>query len=304
MGASGSKTSTSMEVINKTLTEIVNRNINNCMIKGQMSQIMRNKCNIPTNELVQITNSLANSPVCIELLKGKRENPNDKSWGEMYLASCSKPCLMMGNKQDMVATFNMDCLMDTKVSNGIINDIKNDLKQKADKENKGLASLLAKTDTNTRIKLQNDIENAFTNENISNSLIEMKMLQIIDNTNSTSINNEQKMGASLIVKSMMSNSAINNALTDLASKADQESSEKNTGPIAAVADNINSMVNNAVDKFGNIGALMVMIAPIIMIIAVIFVLKGGLGKVVSARRQLISGSNENRKHIIKIKKLN
>lgn len=293
MGAGESKSKTSMEMINESMTEIVNRNIQGCMVKGKMSQIMKSKCDYTPTQLVEMTNNLANSPVCLKLIDAMIENPDLQS---SYNNSCTAPCTNIGNKQDMVATFKMDCLMDTKVSNGIKESIENALNQTSENDTSGIAGLLSDVDNETSVKIKNKIKNAFTNENISESLAEMEMLQIMDMSGTTNIGNEQKMGAEMIVTSMMSNQAINEAVTELANVGDQSSKNKNTGPIAKLAEEVGKVLSDAVDTVGDVAeagikmaSMFVYIIPVLAIIFVFFVLKGGLGKVASARNAMIPG---------------
>ena len=133
-------------------------------------------------EIVQI-----GANTCTTALELTAANPTNTLLSEIASLTCSKstdPCLFDGLTQKMQLKMDTQCTQLATAGNDIGTDIENELTQTFEKDSKGFDStLVGDSNTINRQEIINDFKKVFSNENVMESVNEMKQMQVISGKN-------------------------------------------------------------------------------------------------------------------------
>ena len=268
------------EVIHDIITKVVLKSFNKCQNDLTGVQIVDLECN-PSPEEISLAK---NSQACIEGTKILREQ------GSIAPEPSCFACVQSDLTQESILQFDAKCQGQTLNHSEIRNDIANALNDQAELSVKGFQTPLSSTESKNISNMITKVANTFTNEVINESLSSLAMSQIITQKGSGGLQSfiTQQSAARMLSNTMFTNENINTAIAELATESTKFAKLEQTGPIAAIAEQIQTMVSNVADAFANIiGSPIRIIMLIVGIIIILFVI-GALMSMV--RKQQKTGS--------------
>lgn len=261
MGSSSSVENNS-KLITDITTKTLIRSLNICENDVSGIQLINMECDPTPEEIIAAKNSQACTLGTVARIQSGDKTPEPACFA----------CVQSDITQDMILQFDGKCNGKTVNHTEVRKNIQNALEDQAKLMMKGFQTPASKTEAKNISDIITKLSSSITNETINKSLSKLSSAQILTNKGSGGLQSviTQTSAAAMTSDAIFSNDNTAKFREDLANEAKKLADLKQTGPIAALAEELGKTIRGVVDSITNIVGLP--LRTIMMIIGLVIVL--------------------------------